>query len=254
MNCASTSNAAAKRKAYSAVSAGSWKDFTGTNVATIPVERWGAVPNAEIPEFYRAVAASNGVLVITSTTEGFGLVAPEAAACGVRVAAPNIMGLREAIVDGSTGRLFPRDASDTDVAATIQAWLNEPHDMARCSLAARSTFSPEVLADTYVSIYRRREQLRVSSVPAPKVFDEQPLLLAHLARQRTWRAGAARQAARDLASEGYGDYALSALAQSFRASPKSFVNAGNLKHVSGTVRQLLGRSFLLRLSTRMRSR
>lgn len=234
--------------------AGSWKDFAGADVATIPVERWGAVPNTEIPEFYRAIAASNGVLVITSTTEGFGLVAPEAAACGVRVAAPNIMGLREAIIDGSTGRLFPRDASDTEVAGMIKSWLSESHDMAQCSLAARSTFSPDVLADTYMSIYGRKDQLTVSQVPDAKPYDEQPLLLAHLERQRTWRAGAARQAARDLASQGYGDYALRALAQSFRASPKSFANAGNIRHVSGTVRQLIGRSFLRRLSTRMRSR
>ncbi|MEO7996050.1 MAG: glycosyltransferase, partial [Gemmatimonadaceae bacterium] len=88
-----------------------WANFTGSDVVEINVERWGRVTSAGIADFYRAVAASNGVVLMTSITEGFGNVAPEAAACGARVAAPNVMGLREAIVDGVTGRLFAADAS-----------------------------------------------------------------------------------------------------------------------------------------------
>src|SRR5438067_4906903 len=68
----------------------SWDGFAQLPVTQLPIERWGPVPNAEIPDFYRAVAASNGVVLITSRTEGFGNVAAEAAACGARVAAPNV--------------------------------------------------------------------------------------------------------------------------------------------------------------------
>ena len=58
---------------------------------------------------------------MTSRSEGFGNVAPEAAACGARVAAPDVMGLREAIVDGVTGMLYPAAASDDEVADRVAA-------------------------------------------------------------------------------------------------------------------------------------
>jgi glycosyltransferase involved in cell wall biosynthesis len=84
---------------------GTWDAFGSLPVERFEAERWERVPHAAMADFYRGVAASGGVVLMTSRAEGFGNVAPEAAACGARVAAPDVMGLREAIVDGETGML-----------------------------------------------------------------------------------------------------------------------------------------------------
>lgn len=219
----------------------------------LPIERSGPVPYGEMPRFYQDVAASNGILLITSRTEGFGLVAPEAAACGARVAAPDIMGLREAVIDGVTGRLFAADASDESVAAFIRSWLREAHDPIACSESARSAFSPALHADKYIDIYSRHEQLTVDVVPPPKPFAEQPLLLAHLKRQRVWRSNASRKMAYDLAAAGYGDLSVEALMTAFRAAPGQFAHVGAFKQFSATLRHLAGRSFVRRVMRRMRN-
>jgi glycosyltransferase involved in cell wall biosynthesis len=199
--------------------------FADKGVARIEPERWGRVPNAEIPDFYRSVAASGGVVLITSITEGFGNVAPEAAACGARVAAPDVMGLREAIVDGVTGRLFPADTSDDEVAARLDAWLAEPHDPVAISEATKREFSPTVMVDAYLSIYSRTEQrLAPANRPSPPDTPEHRYLIEHLERQRGWRAEFARKAAVDLAHSGYRKRALEALGEAFRLAPRQFVS------------------------------
>jgi hypothetical protein len=198
--------------------------FSGKQMAEISPERWGRVPNGEIPDFYRAVAASSGLVLITSITEGFGNVAPEAAACGARVAATNVMGLREAVVDGVTGMLFPADEPDDQVAARLDAWLARPHDPTVTSEAAKREFSPIVMVDAYVAIYTRKEQR-----PAPPDRRLPPdsaevrHLRNHLERQRGWRAEFARKAAVDFAHGGYRKLALGVLREAFELAPRQFL-------------------------------
>lgn len=216
-----------------------WSRFEGKPVERIDPERWGPVPHAEIPDFYRAVAASGGVVLMTSTSEGFGNVAPEAAACGARVAAPDVMGLREAIVPGVTGMLYPSGASDDEVAERLQAWLAEPHDMRACAEAACTEFSPTVMLDGYAEIWQRREQRLRAGAPSSATTraEDAPgmaVLFEHLERQRTWRANFSRQAAADLAAAGYRGLALHALAGGFRASPKQFLSRSGLRHLAST--------------------
>lgn len=216
-----------------------WSRFEGKPVERIDTERWGPVAHADIPEFYRAVAASGGLVLMTSTSEGFGNVAPEAAACGARVAAPDVMGLREAIVPGVTGLLYPPGASDDEVAERLQAWLAEPHDMQACAEAARTEFSPSVMLDGYSAIYERREQRLVSGTPAPTATRAEDVagmavLMEHLERQRTWRADFSRQAAVDLAAAGYRGFALHALAGGFRAAPRQFLSRSGLRQLAST--------------------
>jgi glycosyl transferase family 1 len=216
-----------------------WAKFEGKPVERIDTERWGPVPHADIPDFYRAVAASGGVVLMTSTSEGFGNVAPEAAACGARVAAPDVMGLREAIVPGVTGMLYPSGASDDEVADRLHAWLAEPHDMQACAAAACAEFSPSVMLDGYSAIWTRREQrLRAGAPSAAATRAEDAagmaVLFEHLERQRTWRAAFSRQAAVDLAAAGYRGLALHALAGGFRASPKQFLSRSGLRQLAST--------------------
>ncbi|MEO8562662.1 MAG: glycosyltransferase [bacterium] len=216
-----------------------WSKFEGKPVERIETERWEPVSHAAIPEFYRDVAASGGVVLMTSTSEGFGNVAPEAAACGARVAAPDVMGLREAIVPGVTGMLYPAAASDDEVAEQLQDWLQQPHDMQACAEAACVEFSPTVMLDGYSAIYERREQrLRAAASPAmPARSEDAPgmaVLFEHLEKQRTWRAAFSRHAAEDLASAGYRGLALHALAGGFRASPKQFLSRTGLRQLAQT--------------------
>src|SRR5689334_17676671 len=177
--------------------AGRWEQFAGLPVeqfAGLPVEqfaaeRWEPVPHESIADFYRAVAASNGVVLMTSRSEGFGNVAPEAAACGARVAAPDVMGLRDAVIDGETGVLYPAAASDDEVADRIARWLESPHDMARCAEAARRTFSADAMVDRYAAIYERVQQRLHAHDGRTKPTHDSDVpgvahLVEHLGRQR----------------------------------------------------------------------
>jgi len=217
--------------------AGRWEQFDGLPVERITAERWQPVPHDAMADFYRAVAASNGVVLMTSRSEGFGNVAPEAAACGARVAAPDVMGLREAVIDGETGMLYPASATDDAVADRIQRWLEAPHDMARCADAACRAFSPELMVDRYAAIYDRREQrLRGDAERATPMHDSDAagtaVLMAHLGRQRRWRATVARQAAAELARAGYRREALRVLGDGFRDAPAQLLSATALRQLA----------------------
>jgi glycosyltransferase involved in cell wall biosynthesis len=217
--------------------AGRWEQFDGLPVERIAAERWEAIPHEQMAELYRAVAASNGVVLMTSRSEGFGNVAPEAAACGARVAAPDVMGLREAIIDGETGMLYPASATDDAVADRIQRWLEAPHDMARCADAARRAFTAEAMVDRYTEIYERREQrLRGDAERVAPVHESDAagmsVLRAHLGRQRRWRATVARQAAAELARAGYRREALRVLGDGFRDAPAQLLSAAALRQLA----------------------
>jgi len=217
--------------------AGTWAQFDGLPVERFAAERWEPVPHETIADFYRAVAASNGVVLMTSRSEGFGNVAPEAAACGARVAAPDVMGLREAVLDGETGVLYPATASDDEVADRLARWLASPHDVARCSEAARRAFSPDRMVERYAAIYERAEQrlhgevnegARTHASDAPGMA----LLVEHLGRQRRWRATVSRQAAAELARAGRRREALRVLADGFRAVPTQLLSATALRQLA----------------------
>ena len=215
-----------------------WEHFAGKPVERIDAERWGKVPHEEIPDFYRAVAASGGVVVMTSKTEGFGTVAPEAAACGAWVVAPDVMGLNEAIIDGVTGNLFPADASDDEASELIAGRMAQRRDENATSEAARREFGAGVMMDGYEAIYARTEQ-RLHAAPSPRFgAGQHPHLEEHLAKQRTWRAAAAREAAIGLAGDGRTQLAIGALGIAFRAEPSQFLRGQGFRQLLSTVRRL----------------
>jgi glycosyltransferase involved in cell wall biosynthesis len=229
-----------------------WEKFANSNVREMPVERWSPVPNPDIPDFYRAIAASGGVVLMTSKSEGFGNVAPEAAACGARVAAPDVMGLREAVIDNVTGRLFDAKASDESVAGMLREYLAAPHDMQQVSEAAKHAFSASVLTDEYLNIFHRQQPRLQKTRAVVRDYAESALLIKHLMEQRALRARAALTVALDFASEGYADLAIGALAYGARVAPAQYVTRAGSRQLLGTLRGLAGRSAVRRLASRLR--
>jgi D-inositol-3-phosphate glycosyltransferase len=88
-------------------------------------------PHHILSTYYRAA----DLALVPSRSESFGLVALEAAACGVPVVASAVGGLLSLVDDGVTGRLVEgRDPAD--YAAAVASLLDDPERRARMGRAA----------------------------------------------------------------------------------------------------------------------
>ncbi|MFQ5719569.1 MAG: glycosyltransferase [Acidobacteriota bacterium] len=98
------------------------------------------------------------IFAFPSRWEGFGLAAVEAMAAGLPVVATATDGLREVVVDGSTGRLVPPDDSPA-LAAALQEMASDPERAAAFGAAGRrrafETFSAVRMAADVDAVYRR---------------------------------------------------------------------------------------------------
>ncbi len=116
------------------------------------------MPVAEMPNFYRRVAASGGFLLSTSRHEGFGLNIVEAGACGCPVIAPAVGAIPELIVDKKTGVLFKRTDGVKGVGAAVE-WLYSGDNYRAVADAAvdhvRANFSASKMAEEYEKLYHR---------------------------------------------------------------------------------------------------
>ena len=65
------------------------------------------------------------VLVLPSCREGFGLVAAEASALQVPVVAYDIVGVRNAVVDGETGKLVEPGNQESLLKAVLHYYSNQ---------------------------------------------------------------------------------------------------------------------------------
>lgn len=96
------------------------------------------------------------VLLVTSRTESFCLVALEAAACGVPVVAPRVGGLPEVVTEGKTGELFQR--GDDDAAARLVARLLRDRSrrtaMGTAAASGARRFRNEAIVPRYEALYR----------------------------------------------------------------------------------------------------
>jgi D-inositol-3-phosphate glycosyltransferase len=92
----------------------------------------GAVPQSDLPRYYRAADA----LVVASRYESFGLAAVEALACGTPVVAAKVGGLPSIVRDGENGVLVPWRCSAA-FAEQLDALLADPARLRRLRAAAR---------------------------------------------------------------------------------------------------------------------
>jgi D-inositol-3-phosphate glycosyltransferase len=90
-------------------------------------------PHELVSTFCRAA----DVCLVPSRTESFGLVALEAAACGVPVVASAVDGLRCVVRHGETGLLVP-ERSAPAFAAAVQSLLSDPAGAARLGARGRA--------------------------------------------------------------------------------------------------------------------
>ncbi|WP_423458060.1 glycosyltransferase family 4 protein [Ottowia sp. VDI28] len=96
-------------------------------------------------------------LLFPSKSEGFGLVAAEAMACGLPVVAARSTSLEELIIDGQTGILCPIDDA-VAFANSIRALCKDSAKRDRLSHAGRARainqFSEELMLASHLKLYR----------------------------------------------------------------------------------------------------
>jgi D-inositol-3-phosphate glycosyltransferase len=111
----------------------------------------GAVPQAQLPLYYRAAEAT----VMPSSYESFGLVAAESMACGTPVVASQVGGLRSLVRDGQTGYLIPW-RNPTLFAEKLGDLLRQPDlgaVLGRNAVAAMASFGWSAAADRLLTVY-----------------------------------------------------------------------------------------------------
>lgn len=111
----------------------------------------GALPRQDFARLMQGARA----LVVPSRSETFGLVALEAAACGVPVLASDIGGLREAVADGRSGVLLPREPrawADAIARLGDDAWHTR---LARGAQAYAAGFTWSASAQALEAAYAR---------------------------------------------------------------------------------------------------
>jgi glycosyltransferase involved in cell wall biosynthesis len=104
------------------------------------------------------------VVVMPSRWEGFGLVAVEAMRAGKAVWASAVGGLREVVVDGTTGRLFP--AGDVQTLRTLMCEADRS-ELRRMGMAGRERFLALYTSErTHAALLRLYAQVLRPASPA----------------------------------------------------------------------------------------
>jgi len=109
-------------------------------------------------DYLESVLASADLLLLPSEQESFGLVALEAASCGVPVVGSRIGGVPEVVLDGETGFLFPVGEVREMAAAAVRL-LSSPAEYAsfseRAKIRAREEFDAAKIIPQYERLYER---------------------------------------------------------------------------------------------------
>ncbi len=116
-------------------------------------------PHHSLSTWYRAA----DVLVMPSRSESFGLVALEAAACGVPVVAADVGGLRTLVQHGRTGYLV-QGRDPADYAARIRSILEDPGAATEMAAAAAEGSWSYTWSATAARLHRICDDLALRSL------------------------------------------------------------------------------------------
>ena len=221
-------------------SGGTPEEFRGEGYAALEYDRWSRLTMAEIPEFYRAVAASGGAVLMTSRYEALGLVALEAAAAGAPTIGTDVLGLREAIRP-EYGTTFPQSMPDDEVARLVVSWLEaHPASVAQSQARAEAVaaeFSVPMMTERYLAVYRRPSPLivtRKASLPDPLPSGAREWIDAAATPTERHRL-LWPDIARELAENGERSLAMRAARMAVRHDPAVFGRPRDLLHLGTSV-------------------
>ena len=110
----------------------------------------GRIRHANIHKYYALADA----FVTSSTMEGLGIASLEALAAELPVVATDVPGLREVVVDGTTGLLVPPNAPDRLADAMVGVVTADKPYGANGHERAVTKFDIRTTAASYVSLYR----------------------------------------------------------------------------------------------------
>lgn len=129
----------------------------------------GAVPQVELPEIY----GQGSIFVLASLADGFGMVVPQAMACGLPVIVTENVGAADIVQDGRTGYVVPiRDVESLKQKLLLlyedQSWLECMGEMAHAQ--AHECLGWDAYGKRQVDYLRSRSQNRagISAAKQPK--------------------------------------------------------------------------------------
>lgn len=210
------------------------RDAVGERLGPLPIEKWLSLTADQMSDFYSGVADSGGCLLLTSRTEAWGLVATEAAACGLTCVAPKVLGLRDSVIPEVTGCHFPSTASDSEVAQLVEEWVSKGQQLTRrrrdCADAARR-FSADYMVDRYLAFWQGTTTF-AGFPTADDIGDPAtPMLAARLSASRWRRAHYLAEAAESLALQRHHGLARRALFRVFQLRPTYLLRPSRLLRV-----------------------
>lgn len=125
-------------------------------------------PWAEMPDFYRSIAAAGGFVLSTSRTEACPMNLLEAMACGCPVVAPNVGGIPEIVEHECTGYVYDSKGGVPAVRGGIE-WLYSGNYERVSAAAARHVaehYPASRTAQEYLQIYSDIAQKRRATMGA----------------------------------------------------------------------------------------
>jgi glycosyltransferase involved in cell wall biosynthesis len=140
----------------------------GTGRALVPLaDFWSGLPMERMPDLYREIAASGGLILSTSSFEGLPMSLLEAQACGCPVVGPDVQGVNECVSPEHGGILYPFEMEPEKLASLIIETLRDRERMESmrkaCARHMREQFSLERMARDYLRLYEEALKRR----PAP---------------------------------------------------------------------------------------
>lgn len=130
--------------------------------ASIPIEKimkWKTYPNIDIPGYIENIDElyqKSSIVCLPSYREGFPKSLMEASAAACAIVTSDVVGCRDAVLNGKTGVLInPKEP--TTIALAIESLINDKNKRHSLGLAARKNslefFDQEKITDNFVSLY-----------------------------------------------------------------------------------------------------